>query len=389
MSVKLHWFLPTSGDSRVAGRRRPGRPGEVPAGLRDGLGTATASASRHRLPRGRRPHRRAARLRGRAHADRHVLRGRLADHRGAAPRDADAEVPGRVPARRHQPDARRADGRGVPADLRRPADAQRGHRRRAHASRRGSATPRPRPSATPAPTSSSRSSAAPGRRRRSTSTASTSRSRAPWSAAASTRCRTSTSAGPRHRPVRSPPARRRLPDLGRAARAGRGEDRLDARPGRRAGPHAPVRAADPHALAGHQRGGLAARAVAARRPRPGDHREGAGRAGRERVRRAAADALAARRPLVVRRRARPGGRPEPVVGRRAWSAAGPARRWSAATRRSPTGSRSTTDLGIDEFILSGYPHVEEAYWFAEGVMPILRAKGIYGPGARERRLVSA
>ena len=35
-------------------------------------------------------------------------------------------------------------------------------------------------------------------------------------------------------------------------------------------------------------------------------------------------------------------------------------------------------LGIDEFILSGYPHVEEAYWFAEGVMPLLRAKGIYG-----------
>ncbi len=45
------------------------------------------------------------------------------------------------------------------------------------------------------------------------------------------------------------------------------------------------------------------------------------------------------------------------------------------------------DLGIDEFILSGYPHVEEAYWFAEGVMPILRAKGIYGPDARERTLV--
>ena len=35
------------------------------------------------------------------------------------------------------------------------------------------------------------------------------------------------------------------------------------------------------------------------------------------------------------------------------------------------------DLGIDEFILSGYPHVEEAYSFAEGVMPLLRAKGIY------------
>ncbi|HTU80278.1 MAG TPA: LLM class flavin-dependent oxidoreductase [Solirubrobacteraceae bacterium] len=28
-------------------------------------------------------------------------------------------------------------------------------------------------------------------------------------------------------------------------------------------------------------------------------------------------------------------------------------------------------LGIDEFVLSGYPHLEEAYWFAEGVLPIL------------------
>jgi alkanesulfonate monooxygenase len=33
-------------------------------------------------------------------------------------------------------------------------------------------------------------------------------------------------------------------------------------------------------------------------------------------------------------------------------------------------------LGFDEFILSGYPHLEEAYWFGEGVMPILRAKGV-------------
>lgn len=28
-------------------------------------------------------------------------------------------------------------------------------------------------------------------------------------------------------------------------------------------------------------------------------------------------------------------------------------------------------LGIEEFILSGYPHVEEAYWFGEGVRPLL------------------
>ena len=33
-------------------------------------------------------------------------------------------------------------------------------------------------------------------------------------------------------------------------------------------------------------------------------------------------------------------------------------------------------LGIDEFILSGYPHVEEAYWFGEGVMPALRRRGL-------------
>ncbi|GII82635.1 alkanesulfonate monooxygenase [Sphaerisporangium siamense] len=32
-------------------------------------------------------------------------------------------------------------------------------------------------------------------------------------------------------------------------------------------------------------------------------------------------------------------------------------------------------LGIDEFILSGHPHVEEAYWFGEGVLPILSASG--------------
>ncbi len=34
------------------------------------------------------------------------------------------------------------------------------------------------------------------------------------------------------------------------------------------------------------------------------------------------------------------------------------------------------DLGIEEFILSGYPHIEEAYWFGEGVRPILQARGL-------------
>ena len=34
------------------------------------------------------------------------------------------------------------------------------------------------------------------------------------------------------------------------------------------------------------------------------------------------------------------------------------------------------ELGIDEFILSGYPHLEEAYRVGEGVLPVLRARGL-------------
>lgn len=33
-------------------------------------------------------------------------------------------------------------------------------------------------------------------------------------------------------------------------------------------------------------------------------------------------------------------------------------------------------LGISEFVLSGYPHLEEAYWFGEGVLPVLRQRGL-------------
>ena len=36
-------------------------------------------------------------------------------------------------------------------------------------------------------------------------------------------------------------------------------------------------------------------------------------------------------------------------------------------------------LGFDEFILSGYPHLEEAYWFAEGVLPLLAKGGLQSP----------
>jgi alkanesulfonate monooxygenase len=34
-------------------------------------------------------------------------------------------------------------------------------------------------------------------------------------------------------------------------------------------------------------------------------------------------------------------------------------------------------LGISEFVLSGYPHLEEAYWFGEGVLPILHERGLW------------
>jgi Coenzyme F420-dependent N5,N10-methylene tetrahydromethanopterin reductase and related flavin-dependent oxidoreductases len=34
-------------------------------------------------------------------------------------------------------------------------------------------------------------------------------------------------------------------------------------------------------------------------------------------------------------------------------------------------------LGIDEFILSGYPHLEELYWFGEGVLPHLVRRGLF------------
>ncbi|KAB1142142.1 LLM class flavin-dependent oxidoreductase [Micromonospora sp. AMSO12t] len=44
-------------------------------------------------------------------------------------------------------------------------------------------------------------------------------------------------------------------------------------------------------------------------------------------------------------------------------------------------------LGLDEFILSGHPHLEEAYWFGEGVLPILRARGLWRHPAGEAQPV--
>ncbi|QGF24761.1 LLM class flavin-dependent oxidoreductase [Raineyella fluvialis] len=35
------------------------------------------------------------------------------------------------------------------------------------------------------------------------------------------------------------------------------------------------------------------------------------------------------------------------------------------------------ELGLTKFVLSGYPHLEEAYWFGEGVLPILEERGLW------------
>jgi alkanesulfonate monooxygenase len=44
-------------------------------------------------------------------------------------------------------------------------------------------------------------------------------------------------------------------------------------------------------------------------------------------------------------------------------------------------------LGLDHFILSGYPHLEEAYVFGEGVRPILAGRGLLTDSARHNEPV--
>jgi alkanesulfonate monooxygenase len=45
------------------------------------------------------------------------------------------------------------------------------------------------------------------------------------------------------------------------------------------------------------------------------------------------------------------------------------------------------ELGVDEFILSGYPHLEEAYRVGEGVMPVLRRRGLVASETPEQEPV--
>jgi alkanesulfonate monooxygenase len=43
-------------------------------------------------------------------------------------------------------------------------------------------------------------------------------------------------------------------------------------------------------------------------------------------------------------------------------------------------------IGVEHFILSGQPHLEEAYWVGEGVLPELRRRGRIGAGAADLRV---
>jgi alkanesulfonate monooxygenase len=127
-------------------------------------------------------------------------------------------------------------------------------------------------------------------------------------------------------------ARRRLPDLGRATGPGAGEGRVDPGAGRRGGPRGALRHPPARHRPRHLRRRLGAgRALPRRHPRR-DDREGAAGAVAERVR----------------------GHTE-VADR----------------------IQEYHDLGITEFVLSGHPHLEEAYWVGEGVLPELGRRGLW------------
>lgn len=47
------------------------------------------------------------------------------------------------------------------------------------------------------------------------------------------------------------------------------------------------------------------------------------------------------------------------------------------------------EVGIEEFVLSAYPHLEGAYWFGEGVLPILAERGLWKDARPDRHHNSA
>ena len=160
-------------------------------------------------------------------------------------------------------------------------------------------------------------------------------------------------------------AHRHVPDVGRAARSGREEDRRHSRPRRREGPQDQVR----HSPA---------------RDRARDR-------GRSVGRRRQADQQARRRNHPVRRHRSRRWTPKDSAAWRRCTAASAAELevyphlWAGVGLvRGGAGTalvgnpeqvaalmKEYAALGIDTFILSGYPHLEESYRFAELVFPLL------------------
>lgn len=47
------------------------------------------------------------------------------------------------------------------------------------------------------------------------------------------------------------------------------------------------------------------------------------------------------------------------------------------------------EIGIEEFVLSAYPHLEGAYWFGEGVLPILAERGLWTDPRPQRHVTTS
>ncbi len=176
---------------------------------------------------------------------------------------------------------------------------------------------------------------------------------------------------------------RRVPDLGRAARRGGRRAALDGRPGRRGRAHAPVR----HRLHVITRDTSHEAWLQANRLIEGlDEAMIPGAGG---LARSESEGQRRMRELHA------GSRGDLEIAPNLWAGVG-LLRGGAGTAL--VGSHTEVAdrieeyaaLGISEFILSGYPHLEEAYWFGEGVLPILRRRGRWqhpAPGSADEGAV--
>ena len=302
--------------------------------------------------------------------------------------DQQAEVPGRLPARADLAHPGRPDGRQLPADLPRPAAAQRGDR----GPGRGAAAVRRPPVA--------RRAVRPHRR--------VPRHRAGRLERAAVRLlrpvlpgragHRDAAAGPGTRRLLRRlvggrragrgPLRRHVPDLGRAAGPGGGEAGLDARAGRRGGPGAEVRHPAARDHPGHRAGGLGGGGRAARPAGPGGDRHRPADPRPHRVGRPGPDARAARVVPAQRRGQRPGGLPAPVGRGRP----GARRRGHRAGRQPRAGGRP--DRGVR---VAGHLGVHPVRVPAPGGGVLVRrgraaraapARGV-GAGGAERELEAA